>query len=122
MTTMTHDTAGDGTPPGRAPGSAFAVLSAMSFGMSGTLARGLLDAGWTPGAAVTARIVIAALVLLVPGLVVLRGRWHLLRANAGFVVIYGLVAVAGAQLGLLQPSRHAGRRGAADRVHRPGRW
>ena len=69
----------------------------MSFGMSGTLAKGLLAAGWTPAAAVTARIVVAALVLLVPGLVMLRGRWHLLRANAGFVVVYGLIVVAGTQ-------------------------
>jgi drug/metabolite transporter (DMT)-like permease len=70
----------------------------MSFGMSGTMAKGLLVSGWSPGAAVTARIAVAALVLAIPGLLVLRGRWHLLRANARFVVVYGLVGVAGAQL------------------------
>ena len=51
------------------------MVSAASFGLSGSLARGLLDAGWTAGAAVTARIVIAALVLLAPAYVVMRGRW-----------------------------------------------
>ncbi len=98
MTTMTHDTVREVTPPRSGAGLGFAVLSAMFFGMSGTLAKGLLAAGWTPASAVTARIVVAAVVLLVPGLVMLRGRWHLLRANAGFVVIYGLIVVAGTQL------------------------
>jgi hypothetical protein len=37
-------------------------------------------------------------VLLVPGLLALRGRWHLLRDNAGLITIYGISAVAGAQL------------------------
>ena len=44
-----------------------------------------------------ARIGIAAAVLLPFALVALRGRWGLLRRNAGLVVLYGLLAVAGAQ-------------------------
>jgi drug/metabolite transporter (DMT)-like permease len=75
-----------------------ALVSAASFGMSGALARGLLDSGWTAGAAVTGRIAIAAAVLLGPALVALRGRWWLLRRNAGLLVGYGLIAVAGCQL------------------------
>jgi drug/metabolite transporter (DMT)-like permease len=78
----------------------------MSFGMSGTLAKGLLVTGWTPAAAVTARITVAALVLLVPGLIALRGRWHLLRANAGFVLVYGLVVVAGCQFAYFSAVDH----------------
>ncbi|MBL7495698.1 EamA family transporter [Frankia sp. CNm7] len=83
---------------GAAAGILLALVSAASFGTSGALARGLLDAGWTAGAAVTARITSAALVLLVPALVALRGRWWLLRRNAGLLTAYGLVAVAGCQL------------------------
>ena len=98
MTTMTHDTVREVTPPRSGAGLGFAVLSAMFFGMSGTLAKGLLAAGWTPASAVTARVVVAALVMLVPGLIMLQGRWHLLRANARFVVVYGLIVVAGTQL------------------------
>lgn len=75
-----------------------ALVSAAAFGSSGPLAKSLLDAGWTPGAAVTARIGGAALVLLVPALVALRGRWALLRANAGLVSVYGVVAMAAVQL------------------------
>jgi drug/metabolite transporter (DMT)-like permease len=79
-------------------GLVLALLSAASFGLSGTLARGLLDTGWSAGAAVTARIGVAALALVVPAAIALRGRWHLLQVNAGLVVAYGLIAVAACQL------------------------
>lgn len=78
-------------------GLAFAVVSATAFGMSGALARGLLDTGWTPGAVVLVRIGLAALVVLPFGVAALGGRWGLLRRNAGLVTTYGLLAVAGAQ-------------------------
>ena len=75
-----------------------ALGAAFSFGMSGAWARGLIDAGWTPGAAVSARIWVAALVLLVPTLLALRGRWSLVKKNAGMIVAYGLLAVTATQL------------------------
>ena len=81
-----------------ATGLVLAFASASTFGMSGVLARGLLDTGWSAGAAVTVRVVIAATVLLVPGVLALRGRWHLVRDNAGLITVYGVTAVAGAQL------------------------
>ena len=37
-------------------GIAFAVGSALTFGMSGPFAKALMAAGWTPNAAVTARL------------------------------------------------------------------
>src|SRR6478736_6243389 len=94
VTALTHDAARSRT----SAGLMLAVASAVTFGLSGALARGLLDTGWSAGAAVTLRTVIAALVLLVPGVLALRGRMHLLRANAGLVTVYGITAVAGAQL------------------------
>lgn len=94
VTAMTHDTASSRS----ATGLLLALASATTFGMSGVLARGLLDTGWSAGAAVTVRTVIAATVLLVPGVVALRGRWHLVRDNAGLITVYGVSAVAGAQL------------------------
>jgi len=106
MATMTNDTVQGGLRRSTGAGLGSAVLSAMSFGMSGTLAKGLLESGWTPAAAVTARIGVAALVLLIPGLIALRGRWHLLRANAGFVVVYGLVVVAGCQFAYFSAVDH----------------
>ncbi|WP_312674892.1 EamA family transporter [Microbacterium sp.] len=79
-------------------GLPLAVAAAFAFGSSGAWARGLIDAGWTPGAAVTVRVWVAALVLLVPTLLALRGRWRALRRNAGMVCAYGLLAVAATQL------------------------
>lgn len=85
-------------PPGALSGLVLALVSAASFSTSGTFARSLCDAGWTPGAAVTARIGGAALVLVIPALVALRGRWHLVRRSAATIAIYGLVTIAGCQL------------------------
>ena len=79
-------------------GLGLAVFSALAFSMSGALAKSLIDAGWSPAAAVTARISIAALVLAAPGLMSMRGRWHILRRDGAMVAAYGLIAVAGAQL------------------------
>jgi drug/metabolite transporter (DMT)-like permease len=76
---------------------AFAVASALSFGLSGTLARGLLDTGWSPGAVTLIRIALAAVLVAPFGIFALRGRWQLLRRNAGTIVGYGTCAVAGAQ-------------------------
>ena len=81
-----------------AVGLGLATASAATFGTSGTFAASLLAAGWTPGAAVTARILIAAVVLTVPALVLLRRRRFDLRGGGRTLATYGLVAVAGAQL------------------------
>ncbi len=75
-----------------------AVAAAASFGMSGAWARGLIDAGWTPGAAVTARVWVAALVLLIPTVLALRGKAPVVRRNLGMIAAYGLLAVAATQL------------------------
>lgn len=79
-------------------GLPLAISAALAFGMSGALARGLIDAGWTPGAAVIVRVWVAALVLLIPALIALGRRWHLLRRNLGLIAAYGLFAVAATQL------------------------
>jgi len=60
-------------------GLAFGLLSAAAFGTSGTFGSALIDAGWSPAGAVLARVSVAALVLAVPALIQLRGRWALLR-------------------------------------------
>ena len=78
-------------------GLAFALASALSFGLSGSLARGLLDAGWSPGAVVLARLAIGALVVAPLAARALRGRWSALRANAGLLLVFGAVPVAGTQ-------------------------
>jgi drug/metabolite transporter (DMT)-like permease len=78
-------------------GLALGLVSAAAFGTSGTFAAALIGAGWSPGAAVLARIALAALILTVPAVLLLRGQWAPLRRSAGRVAAYGLIAVAGAQ-------------------------
>lgn len=79
-------------------GLLLALVSAASFGTAGSFAGSLLASGWSPGAAVTTRIAVAAAVLTVPAMVQLRGRWGLLRRNAMVIALFGVLAVAGAQL------------------------
>ncbi len=90
MNSMGHD-------KGLGTGLVFALVSAFSFGLSGAIARPLLESGWSPGAVVTLRIALGAVVVLPLGVASLRGRWSLLRRNAATVIAYGLLAVAGAQ-------------------------
>jgi drug/metabolite transporter (DMT)-like permease len=75
-----------------------ALLSAATFASSGPFAKALLTTGWTPGSAVLLRVAGAALLLLVPTVRALRGRWHLLRREWPRILAYGLCAVAVPQL------------------------
>lgn len=81
-----------------AAGLILAVLSAAAFGLSGTFARPLLDAGWTPGAAVALRTAAASLVLLPFAAWSLRGRWRALFRAWPRLLLFGIVGVCGAQL------------------------
>ncbi|MGG5173227.1 EamA family transporter [Pseudarthrobacter sp. J1738] len=81
-----------------ARGLGIALFSSAVFGISGSFAKALLETGWTPGAAVTARLTGAALVLLIPALIALRGRWHQLVKNWLTIGLFGLIAVAACQL------------------------
>ena len=83
MTVIAEQLPATATGP-RSTSFGFALLSAASFGLSGSLGTGLMDAGWSAAAAVTFRIGIAATVLAVPTVLALRGRWGLLlRALIG---------------------------------------
>ncbi|GAA4032686.1 EamA family transporter [Allokutzneria multivorans] len=94
---MTHDTrAGWGA----------ALLAAASFGLSGPLAKGLMDAGWSSAAAVAARVLLAAVVLAPIAAAQLRGQWKLLRRNASFIAVYALLAIAGCQLAYFNAVAH----------------
>ena len=87
-------------------GVGLALVSAATFGTSGAFAGSLLEAGWTPGSAVTVRVVVAALVLTPVALVLLRGNLARLRRDAGTVTVYGIAAVAGAQLCYFNAVQH----------------
>jgi drug/metabolite transporter (DMT)-like permease len=75
-----------------------AVSSAAAFGLSGSLARSLLDIGWSPAAVAAVRIGGAFAVLLLPCLLLL-GRHGLPSGpQAARILAYGIIAVALAQL------------------------
>lgn len=103
MATMTHDTHVGGR---LRSGLGFALLSASSFGLSGPLASGLMDAGWSSAAAVAVRVLLAAVVLAPVAVFQLRGRWGLLRRTAPLITAYGLAAVAGCQLAFFNAVAH----------------
>ncbi|MEU4689215.1 DMT family transporter [Actinoplanes sp. NPDC023714] len=75
-----------------------AVTSAATFGTSGAFIKPLLEAGWSPAAAVTARALIAGVLLLPFVLVSLRGRWDALWRGRWRILGMGVIAVAFTQL------------------------
>ncbi|WP_319430809.1 EamA family transporter [Mycobacterium sp. RTGN5] len=79
-------------------GLLFAIGSAFTFGMSGPFAKSLMEAGWSPTAAVTARLAGGAVVMAVFATIVKPDWVREARAHARTVVAYGLVPIAGAQL------------------------
>ncbi len=87
-------------------GFVLALFSAATFGSSGPFARSLIDSGWSPAAAVAIRISIAAVLLAIPAVVTLRGRWNVLWRNIRMVTIYGLVAIAGCQVFFFNAVQH----------------
>jgi drug/metabolite transporter (DMT)-like permease len=79
-------------------GLVIAVVAALSFGMSGAFVKPLLEAGWSPAAAVTVRALIGGVVLAPVALVQLRGRWNTLWRARWRILAMGLVGVAATQL------------------------
>lgn len=79
-------------------GLLFAVGSAFTFGMSGPFAKALMGAGWSPTAAVTARLAGGALVMAVFATIVKPDWIREARDHIRVVIAYGLVPIAGAQL------------------------
>jgi len=78
-------------------GIALGLAAGLAFGIGGVFVKPLLESGWSPGAAVLARISIAAVLLAIPGAIALRGDFRPLWRAKWTVLLYGLVAVAGVQ-------------------------
>jgi drug/metabolite transporter (DMT)-like permease len=79
-------------------GLVFAVASALSFSLSGPLAKSLMDAGWSPTGAVTARMAVGAVAMAVFATIANR-RWVSEAVkHRKTVIAYGIFPIAGAQL------------------------
>ncbi len=74
------------------------LAAAFAFGTGGVVVKPLFLAGWTPGAAVVGRLVIAAVVLAAPALLAVRGDLRPLWRARWVVLVYALLAVAGVQV------------------------
>ncbi|GAA1495059.1 EamA family transporter [Paeniglutamicibacter kerguelensis] len=75
-------------------GVGIALFSSAIFGLSGSFAKALLDSGWSPAAAVTLRLAGASLVLLIPTIIVMRGKWGLAAKNWKSILLFGFFGVA----------------------------
>jgi drug/metabolite transporter (DMT)-like permease len=104
---FTHDSRGGAAMTGSAAapradqfriGLLFAATSAFAFGMSGPFAKALMEAGWSPTAAVTARLVGGAAILAVAATLIKPDWLRQAREHSRTVVVYGLIPVAGAQV------------------------
>jgi drug/metabolite transporter (DMT)-like permease len=98
MTTTAREAARTVAERSYGGGLALALISASSFALSGSLARSLLNLGWTPGAVVATRLGGAFLIVLVPCLVLVRRTGLPTGRQAVRSLAYGVVAVALAQL------------------------
>jgi len=80
-----------------AAGMTLAITSALAFGTSGTLVKPMLEGGWSPATIVIVRALLGGLILLLPTLIALRGRWSAVWTARWRIVGMGLVGVAGTQ-------------------------
>ncbi|WP_435591693.1 EamA family transporter [Nocardia sp. bgisy118] len=84
--------------PSQARATGLSLISWVLFASSGSLAAAVMAAGWSPAEVTSARIVLAA-ILLVPMVAVLRPRaLRFGRADLWLLLGYGLLGVAGVQL------------------------
>ncbi|MCI2958956.1 EamA family transporter [Agromyces atrinae] len=81
-----------------ASGVVLGLAAGLAFGAGGVFIKPLLEAGWSPAAAVLARISVAALVLVVPGLVALRFDLRPLWRAKWTVLLYSCLAIVGTQV------------------------
>jgi len=79
-------------------GLVLAVIAAATFGMSGAFIKPILEAGWSPAAAVTVRALVGGIVLAPVAAVALRGRWSALWRARWRVLTMGFIGVAATQL------------------------
>jgi drug/metabolite transporter (DMT)-like permease len=98
VTTTAPETTRTGAARNSGGGVGLALASASSFGLSGSLARSLLDLGWSPAAVVATRVSGAFLILLIPSLLLLRRVGLPTRSQAVRMLAFGAVAIALAQL------------------------
>lgn len=79
-------------------GLVVALIAALTFGASGAIIKPLFEAGWSPAAAVAARVLVGGVVLLPIALFALRGKWGAVWTNKWRILAMAAIGVAGTQL------------------------
>lgn len=79
-------------------GLVLACIAAATFGTSGVVVKPLLDAGWSPAAAVTVRALLGGVLLAPIAARSLRGNLTALWTSRGRILAMALIGVAGCQL------------------------
>jgi len=74
------------------------LAAGFAFGAGGTIIKPLFAEGWSPGAAVFGRLVVAAIALAIPALIAVRFDLRPLLRAWRLVLAYAVLAVAGVQL------------------------
>ncbi|MCZ4552546.1 EamA family transporter [Gordonia rubripertincta] len=83
-----------------------AVTSAVCFGTSGPLAKGLIDSGWSSAAVTAARLGLGSLLLVIPLILLRRRLFRELAKSPLLVVAYGVLGVAVVQLSFFNAVRY----------------
>lgn len=83
-----------------------AVTSAVCFGTSGPLAKGLIDAGWSSAAVTAIRLGLGSLLLVIPLILLRRKLFENLARSPKLVVGYGVLGVAVVQLSFFNAVRY----------------
>ena len=79
-------------------GIVIAVFASLAFGTSGAFIKPLLEAGWSPAAAVALRALVGGALLAPVALLALRGKWGTVWRGRWRILGMALVGVAGCQL------------------------
>ena len=74
------------------------LAAGLAFGAGGVVVKPLFAEGWTPGAAVLGRLLVAAIALALPSLIAARFELRPLLRAWRLVLVYAVLAVAGVQL------------------------
>jgi drug/metabolite transporter (DMT)-like permease len=72
-----------------------AIASAIATGSGGPMAKALFEGGWSPIGVAFARAALATLVLVVPAVIMLRGKRRTVWDSRHGVVAIGVLGVAG---------------------------
>jgi drug/metabolite transporter (DMT)-like permease len=82
------------------------VTSAVCFGTSGPLAKGLIDTGWSSAAVTAVRLGVGSLLLVVPLVLLRRNLFRQWARSPMLVVAYGVLGVAVVQLSFFNAVRY----------------